>query len=98
MPKCVIIAGPNGAGKTTFALKHLREIGIRHFINADMIAAGLSPLDPDAQQVAAARLFFLSSLRIVSPQEKTLRSRQRFPDAAISNGFSGYGAGAGRWN
>jgi len=57
MPKCVIIAGPNGAGKTTFALKHLREIGIRHFINADMIAVGLSPLDPDAQQVAAARLF-----------------------------------------
>ena len=57
MPRCLIIAGPNGAGKTTFALKRLREIGIRHFINADMIAAGLSPLDPDAQQLAASRLF-----------------------------------------
>lgn len=57
MPRCLIIAGPNGAGKTTFALKRLREIGVRHFINADMIAAGLSPLDPDLQQAAASRLF-----------------------------------------
>ena len=57
MPRCLIIAGPNGAGKTTFALTRLREIGIRHFINADMIAAGLSPLDPDAQKLAAGRLF-----------------------------------------
>ena len=57
MPRCLIIAGPNGAGKTTFALTRLREIGIRRFINADMIAVGLSPLDPDAQQVTAARLF-----------------------------------------
>ena len=57
MPRCLIIAGPNGAGKTTFALKRLREIGIRHFINADMIAAGLSPLEPDSQQAAAGRLF-----------------------------------------
>src|SRR5690625_6327092 len=46
-PTCWIIAGPNVAGKTTFALKYLPEVaGCRHFINADAIAAGLSPLAP----------------------------------------------------
>lgn len=58
MPTCWIIAGPNGAGKTTFALEYLPHMtGCRHFINADLIAAGLSPLAPETQQPAAARLF-----------------------------------------
>jgi|GEM_PF-4935327 len=43
-PICLIIAGPNGAGKTTFAREFLpREGGIIHFVNADLIAAGLFP-------------------------------------------------------
>jgi predicted ABC-type ATPase len=47
--KVVIIAGPNGAGKTTFAREFLpAEAGLPLFINADLIAAGLSPFDPDA--------------------------------------------------
>ncbi len=58
MPTCWIIAGPNGAGKTTFALEYLPEVaGCANFINADLIAAGLSPLEPDRQLVAASRLF-----------------------------------------
>jgi len=57
MPRCLIIAGPNGAGKTTFALKYLRQIGIEHFINADLIASGLSPFHPERQAAAAGRLF-----------------------------------------
>ncbi len=57
-PVCTIIAGPNGAGKTTFALKYLSEVThCRHFINADLIASGLSPLSPELEQVAASRLF-----------------------------------------
>lgn len=57
-PTCWIIAGPNGAGKTTFALEYLPQIArCRHFINADLIAAGLSPLAPEQQLVAASRLF-----------------------------------------
>jgi len=57
-PVCYIVAGPNGAGKTTFALSYLPEIsGCRNFINADMIAQGLSPLDPEAVQMEAGRLF-----------------------------------------
>ena len=41
-PVCTIIAGPNGAGKTTFAMKYLPIVAnCKHFINADLIAAGL---------------------------------------------------------
>jgi predicted ABC-type ATPase len=57
-PVCRIIAGPNGAGKTTFALKYLPQVAPgTAFVNADLIAAGLSPLAPERQLVAASRLF-----------------------------------------
>ena len=57
-PICWIIAGPNGAGKTTFALKYLPEVaGCRNFVNADLIAAGMSPLAPERERVTASRLF-----------------------------------------
>ncbi|MFO1465985.1 MAG: zeta toxin family protein [Steroidobacteraceae bacterium] len=55
-PMVVVIAGPNGAGKTTFARRFLSETsGIVHFVNADLIAAGLSPLKPEMAAMAAAR-------------------------------------------
>lgn len=58
MPTCWIIAGPNGSGKTTFALSYLPTIaGCRNFINADLIAAGLSPLEPENNLLAASRIF-----------------------------------------
>ncbi|MFM7642018.1 MAG: AAA family ATPase [Cyanobium sp.] len=54
---CRIIAGPNGAGKTTFALAYLRQFpDAQAFVNADLIAAGLSPLAPQTQLQAASRL------------------------------------------
>lgn len=57
-PTCWIIAGPNGAGKTTFALEYLPQVAsCTHFINADLIAAGLSPLVPERELMAANRLF-----------------------------------------
>ena len=57
MPKILILAGPNGAGKTTFARAFLpAEAQCPRFINADLIAAGLSPFDPDAAAVRAGRL------------------------------------------
>jgi len=57
-PICWIIAGPNGAGKTTFALKYLPAVaGCRNFVNADLIAAGMSPLAPERERVTASRLF-----------------------------------------
>lgn len=57
-PVCWIIAGPNGAGKTTFALKYLPAVAhCSAFVNADLIAAGLSPLAPEKELLAASRLF-----------------------------------------
>lgn len=56
-PKVYIIAGPNGAGKTTFANRFLPDfVGCRHFVNADLIAAGLSPYAPELAAVEAGRL------------------------------------------
>ena len=55
--KIAIIAEPNGAGKTTFAREYLpREADCPDFINVDLIAAGLSPFDPDKASLRAARL------------------------------------------
>ncbi len=53
----VIIAGPNGAGKTTFAREFLpAEADCPVFINADLIAAGLSPFQPEAAAIRAGRV------------------------------------------
>ena len=71
-PTCWIIAGPNGAGKTTFALEYLpRVAGCTHFINADLIAAGLAPLAPERELLAASRIF----LREI---EERIRQRESF--------------------
>jgi predicted ABC-type ATPase len=55
--KIVILAGPNGAGKTTFAREYLpQEADCPTFINADLIAAGLSPFQPNLAAIRAGRL------------------------------------------
>ena len=55
--KIIIIAGPNGAGKTTFARWFLPlEAQCPQFINADLIAAGLSPFAPERAAIQAGRL------------------------------------------
>lgn len=56
-PRIVVIAGPNGAGKTTFAGEFLpNEAGCPIFVNADLIAAGLSPFAPELAAIKAGRL------------------------------------------
>jgi len=56
-PRILIIAGPNGAGKTTFAREFLpNEAGCPSFINADLIAAGIAPFDPEGAAVTAGKL------------------------------------------
>ena len=53
----LIIAGPNGAGKTTFARSYLlNEADYSTFINADMIAEGLDPFNPERAAFAAGRV------------------------------------------
>jgi predicted ABC-type ATPase len=54
-PLLLVLAGSNGAGKTTFYERFLSRLPMR-FVNADRIAASLSPLDPMASTAAATRL------------------------------------------
>lgn len=57
MKNIIIIAGPNGAGKTTFAREFLpHEAACPVFINADLIAQGLSPFRPEAASRRAGRI------------------------------------------
>jgi predicted ABC-type ATPase len=55
--RILILAGPNGAGKTTFAREFLPdEAQCPTFVNADLIAAGLSPFRPELAAMRAGRL------------------------------------------
>lgn len=57
MKEVVILGGPNGAGKTSWAFARLQPaLCIREFINADEIARGLSPFNPDGVAIPAGRL------------------------------------------
>lgn len=81
LPTVHIVAGPNGAGKTTFALDYLkREEGILDFVNADMIASGISPLDPESVQVTAGKIF----LDIL--EEKIVRRKSFAFETTLSGG------------
>ncbi len=89
MKRIVILAGPNGAGKTTFANEYLpREAACPNFINADLIAAGLSPFNPAGAAVHAGRLMILEMRRYLHQGnsfafETTLSGRsyaQHIPD------------------
>lgn len=57
MPNLYIISGCNGAGKTTASFTVLPEmLGCREFVNADEIARGLSPFQPEKVAVEAGRI------------------------------------------
>lgn len=80
--RILIIAGPNGAGKTTFAREYLpNEADCPAFVNADLIAAGLSPFRPDSAAIRAGRLM--------------LAEIARYAAAGISFGFETTLAGRG---
>jgi predicted ABC-type ATPase len=56
-PNAYIIAGPNGVGKTTFAREFLPNYAdCKNFINADLIAQGMSPFSPETAAFHAGRI------------------------------------------
>jgi predicted ABC-type ATPase len=56
-PKLYIIAGCNGAGKTTASFTILPEIlNVQEFVNADEIARGISPFQPEKAGIEAGRI------------------------------------------
>src|ERR1044071_9428720 len=73
MPKqrrIIILAGPNGAGKTTFAREYLlQEANCPDFVNVDLIAAGLSPFDPERAAIQAGRIMLSEIQRRVRKGE-----------------------------
>lgn len=95
MPEAVIIGGPNGAGKTSWALRYLKStLGVTEFVNADEIARGLSPLNPDnvafaAGRILVQRLHALASARQSFAFETTCagRSHLRFLESCRACGY-----------
>ncbi len=70
--RIIIIAGPNGAGKTTFAREYLlKEAHCPDFVNVDLIAAGLSPFDPNRAAIQAGRI-------MLSEIQRRVRKRESF--------------------
>lgn len=84
-PRIVVLAGPNGAGKSTSARAILQgPLRVDEFVNADVIAQGLSGFDPEGASIAAgrimlARLHKLAAQRADFAFETTLASRTFAP-------------------
>lgn len=88
--KVIIIARPNGAGKTTFAREFLpHEAACPVFVNADLIAAGLSPFDVGAAAVQAGRL-------MLQELERHFQARRSFAFETTLSG-RGYLRHIARW-
>ena len=95
MPKLYIIAGCNGAGKTTASYTVLPEmLDCREFVNADEIAKGLSPFNPESVAIDAGRLMLqrMDDLLIAGEDfafETTLATRSyvKFIDQAHAMGY-----------
>lgn len=72
MPELFIIAGPNGAGKTTASFTIFPQIfNCREFVNADEIARGLSPYNPESVAFEAGRI-------MLQRMEQLIQTKQTF--------------------
>jgi predicted ABC-type ATPase len=80
--RIIIVAGPNGAGKTTFAREYLqKEAHCPDFVNVDLIAAGLSPFNPQRAAMQAGRI-------MLSEIQRRIRKGESF---AFETALSGHG-------
>jgi len=97
-PSVVVLAGPNGAGKSTVAPALLHgALAVNEFVNADVIASGLSAFDPESAAIAAGRVMLsrireLASQRVNFAFETTLASRTFAPwlRQLVTSGYSAH--------
>ena len=90
-----IISGCNGAGKTTASLRVLPEVlNCKQFVNADEIARGLSPLDPESMAIEAGRLMKARCDQLMEGEENfamettlSARTYTKIVHAAQEKGF-----------
>ncbi|MBS3773980.1 MAG: zeta toxin family protein [Bacteroidales bacterium] len=95
MPNLYVIAGCNGAGKTTASYTVLPEIlDCEEFINADEIARGLSPFNPEKAAIEAGRIMLKKISDFIKRNydfafETTLASKNYLKtiDRAKNNGY-----------
>lgn len=93
--KMYIIAGPNGAGKTTLSYTILPEIfECDEFVNADEIARGISPFNPERAGIRAGRIMLDRIKELVSKGESfafettlSTKSYRSFIKKAMSSGY-----------
>jgi predicted ABC-type ATPase len=96
MPSLYVMGGANGSGKTTLALTLLpRFLQIFEFVNADAIAAGLSPLNPESMAMQSGRLMLerlqtLAEAGVDFAFETTLAARTfaRFIESCKTRGYT----------
>jgi len=95
VPDIYVIGGPNGAGKTTSAIALMPELlECDEYVNADAIAAGLSPFKPDGAAIEAGRLMLarihsLANKNVSFAFETTMASRSLaiFARGAAAKGY-----------
>ena len=84
-PHLIVIAGPNGAGKSTTASSLLKgTLEVTEFVNADLIAQGLSGFQPEgaafhAGRVMLERIHYLAKKQVDFAFETTLSSKTFAP-------------------
>ena len=84
-PSPIVLAGPNGAGKSTLAPDLLQgTLSVREFVNADVIARGLSAFAPEQVAMAAGRMMLRRLRELVTDRvsfafETTLAGRSFVP-------------------
>jgi predicted ABC-type ATPase len=95
-PNLIVIAGPNGAGKSTTAPSLLKgTLEVSEFVNADLIAQGLSGFQPEgavfhAGRVMLERIHYLAKKRVDFAFETTLANRTFAPwiEELLNSGYT----------
>ena len=81
--KIYVIAGCNGAGKTTASFTILPVIlDCKEFVNADEIAKGLSPFQPEKVSFEAGRIM-LNRIKELLSENENLPLKQHCQQKAI---------------